>query len=80
LQLVYERAATLLATEEIQAIDALHKPFDPRLHVAVGTAERADLEPNRVVQVMRKGYRQRERVLRYAEVIVSRQPAHKETL
>jgi molecular chaperone GrpE (heat shock protein) len=74
LQLIYERAAALLANEEIQPIDALYKPFDPRLHVAVGTAERSDLEPNQVVQVMRKGYRQRERVLRYAEVVVSRQP------
>ncbi len=36
LALVQARFADLLAAESIQPIDALHKPFDPRLHVAVG--------------------------------------------
>ena len=74
IELVRQRFVALLATEEIQMIDALHRPFDPRLHVAVETAIRADVEPNRVVAVLRKGYRQRERILRYAEVVVAQRP------
>lgn len=72
LELVSDRFAALLAKEEIQPIDALNQPFDPRLHVAVETAERTDVAPNTVVRVLRKGYRQQQRVLRYAEVVVAR--------
>jgi len=72
LELVRERFLALLAGEGIQPIDALDKPFDPRLHVAVEIATRADVAPNTVVQVLRQGYRQRNRILRYAEVVVAR--------
>lgn len=74
LELVSDRFTALLAKEEIQPIDALNHPFDPRLHVAVETEERRDVEPNTVVRVLRKGYRQQQRVLRYAEVVVARTP------
>jgi len=74
LELVRDRFAALLANEEIQPIEALHQPFDPRLHVAVETQPRSDVEPDTVVQVLRKGYRQQQRVLRYAEVVVARDP------
>lgn len=74
LELVRERFLSLLAKESIQPIDALGKPFDPRLHVATGGEERSDVAANTVVTVLRKGYIQGERVLRYAEVLVSRAP------
>ena len=74
LALVQQRFVALLATEDIQEIDALHRRFDPRLHVAVDTAVRDDAAPNQIVAVARKGYRQRERILRYAEVVVARPP------
>jgi hypothetical protein len=74
LELVSDRFAALLAKEEIQSIEALQHPFDPRLHVAVETEERSDVESNTVVRVLRKGYRQQQRVLRYAEVVVARAP------
>ncbi len=74
LELVRDRFLSLLAKESIQPIDVLGKPFDPRLHVAVGGEERSDVAANTVVSVLRKGYIQGERVLRYAEVLVSRAP------
>ncbi|MCL4831256.1 MAG: nucleotide exchange factor GrpE [Caldilineaceae bacterium] len=74
LELVRERFLALLAKESIQPIDALGRPFDPRLHVAVGGEDRRDVAANTVVAVLRKGYVQGERVLRYAEVLVSRAP------
>jgi molecular chaperone GrpE len=76
LALVRDRFVSLLAGEGIQAIDALHQPFDPRLHVAVEAEMRTDAPPDTVVRVLRKGYRQRERVLRYAEVVVAREMEH----
>ena len=72
LDLVRDRFSALLSKEEILPIEALHQPFDPRLHVAVETETRNDVEANTVVRVLRQGYRQRNRVLRYAEVVVAR--------
>jgi len=74
LELVRERFLSLLALEGIQPILAQGQSFDPRLHVAVEAQVRADVQPGVVVTVLRKGYRQRARVLRYAEVVVSRAP------
>ena len=76
LALVRDRFVSLLAGEGIQAIDALHQAFDPRLHVAVETETRSDVPPDTVVRVLRKGYRQSDRVLRYAEVVVARETEH----
>jgi len=75
LELVRERFTALLAGESIQPIEALNKPFDPRLHVAVEADPRNDVPPNTVVRVLRKGYRQQNRILRYAEVVVARSVA-----
>lgn len=72
LELVRERFLTRLAGEGIQPVHAVGQPFDPRQHLAVGTEPRDDVPPGTVVGVLRKGYRQRERVLRYAEVVASR--------
>lgn len=75
LDLVRERFLSLLAAEGIEPIAAQDQGFDPRLHVAVETQVRSDVPPGTVVRVLRSGYRQRERVLRYAEVVVARAPA-----
>lgn len=74
LELVRERFLSRLAAEGIQLIPALGQPFDPRQHLAVETALRDDVRPGTIVAVLRKGYRQQDRVLRYAEVVVSRAP------
>jgi hypothetical protein len=72
LELVRTRFLGLLATVDIYPIEAAGRLFDPRLHLAMEAASRADLPDGAVVNVLRKGYRQRERVLRYAEVTVNR--------
>jgi molecular chaperone GrpE (heat shock protein) len=72
LELVRERFLSLLASEGIQPIPALGQPFDPRLHVAMETELRSDVSSGVIVKVLRKGYRQQDRVLRYAEVVVAR--------
>jgi len=72
LELVRTRFLALLATADIHPIQAEGRPFDPRLHLAMETISHADLPDGVVVNVLRKGYRQRGRVLRYAEVTVNR--------
>jgi len=72
LELVRERFVALLAAEGIRQIEARGRIFDPRLHLAVAAEIHADVPAGLVVSVQRKGYRQRERVIRYAEVTVAR--------
>jgi len=72
LTLVRERFLAVLTAEGIDVIQALDAPFDPHLHVALQAETRDDVAPNTVVRVLRQGYRQHQRVLRYAEVVVAR--------
>ena len=72
LTLLRERFLAVLAGEGIEVMAALHTPFDPHLHVAVQTEIRDDVAPQTVIRVLRQGYHQQQRVLRYAEVVVAR--------
>jgi molecular chaperone GrpE len=74
LALVRDRFLALMALEGIQPIQALKQPFDPRLHVVVQSEQRNDMPPNTIVREVRRGFRQANRVLRYAEVVVARAP------
>jgi molecular chaperone GrpE len=59
----------------LEAIDAVGKPFDPQVHEAIGHEESSDHPEDTVVQVLRPGYRIRDRVVRPALVKVARPPA-----
>jgi len=72
LRLVRERLLAVLETGGVTPIPAMGQPFDPYLHVAVGTVSAADGVPGTVVGEERRGYRSPAGVLRYAEVIVYR--------
>jgi molecular chaperone GrpE len=52
-------------------INPLDEKFDPHRHQAISQAE-ADGEPNRVINVLQKGYALHERVIRPALVVVSK--------
>jgi molecular chaperone GrpE len=56
---------------DVKAIDAWGKPFDPRLHEAIGVARDPKLPPNTVVRVEQKGYLHRDKLLRPAQVMVT---------
>ncbi|MEW5745050.1 MAG: nucleotide exchange factor GrpE [Nitrospirota bacterium] len=58
----------------IVPIEALDKPFDPAYHHAMTQVERADKEPNTVVEEFRKGYLYKDKVLRPSLVVVSKKP------
>jgi len=65
----------LLATLEkhgVSQIDPAGQPFNPDLHEAVAVIPSAEMAPNTVAVVQRKGYRLHERLLRSAMVVVSR--------
>jgi len=52
-------------------INPENEPFDPHRHEAMTMVEAPDVEPNTVVQVLRKGYALHDRVIRPALVTVA---------
>jgi molecular chaperone GrpE len=64
-----------LKAHGLEAIDAVGKPFDPNVHEAIGHEESTEHPEDTVVQVLRRGYRIRDRVVRPALVKVARRPA-----
>ncbi len=56
----------------IHEIDPGGKRFDPAYHEAVALQERADVEPNTVLNVIQKGYTLNGRLIRPAMVVVAK--------
>ena len=74
LRLVRQQMLALLARHGAERLEAEGTPFDPELHEAVGVLDSDNVPPGTVVEVARAGYRAGYRVLRPAQVIVSRRP------
>jgi len=76
LALVHARLFETLALEGVEPLAATGQPFDPHRHVAMDTVPARDDAPSgTVVSELRRGYAVGDRVLRYAEVVVARQPS-----
>jgi len=72
LRLVRERLLAILEAGGVTPIPTIGRPFDPYLHVAVGTTARGEGPVGTIVAEERRGYRCPAGVLRYAEVVVYR--------
>lgn len=64
-----------LSTHGLQAVEAVGRHFDPKVHEAIGHEETADVPEDTVVSELRRGYRVRDRVVRPALVKIARAPA-----
>jgi molecular chaperone GrpE len=69
-RLVHRALADVLARTGLVEIEA-DGAFDPHVHEALLTQPVDDAEPGSVVQVLQKGYRLGDRVLRPARVVVA---------
>jgi molecular chaperone GrpE len=74
LKLIKRNLDHLLDSEGVRRIDAYGKPFAPWEHEAVTYEEAADCDADTVVRVVREGYTLQNRVLRAAQVVVSKAP------
>ncbi len=61
----------LLKRYGVTEIEALGQPFDPNFHEAIAKIVSTDHQPNTVIEVMEKGYRYQDRLLRAAKVVVA---------
>lgn len=72
LEMVLKQMKQMLADLGVEEIDATGKEFDPNLHNAVMQVEAGeDRKAGQVAQVFAKGYKLKDKVLRYAMVQVT---------
>jgi molecular chaperone GrpE len=76
-ELIIKQLEDVLRQLQVTAIPALGEEFDPRVHEAMGSVERADLPDQHVAEEIRRGYKLRERMLRPALVRVASNPKQK---
>ncbi len=74
MRLITQMMTKVFEQHAIVEIDPTGEPFDPEAHQAMSMQETAEQAPNTVLQVVQKGYRLNDRVLRPAMVIVARAP------
>jgi molecular chaperone GrpE len=69
---IYRKLLGVLENEGVTAFNSVGEVFNPALHEAVGSTATSDYPAGVVTQELRRGYRQGEKVLRPAHVLVSR--------
>ncbi|MDB5065495.1 MAG: heat-shock protein [Chloroflexi bacterium] len=75
LRQVVRQFEEVLATHGVEPVETVGRRFDPGCHEAVLADDRPDVEEDTVTAELRPGYRLHQRVLRPAQVAVSRRPA-----
>lgn len=70
MELIYKQMKTLLVKYEVEEINAQGENFDPKYHHAIAQCEDKE-NANKIVEVFRKGYVRKEKVLRPSMVKVA---------
>jgi molecular chaperone GrpE len=70
-ELIYKSLQKILNKYGVQEIKEITE-FDPNLHEAIMQVESADHQSGQIVQVLQKGYRFKEQILRPAKVSVAK--------
>lgn len=73
-QLIRKMLTKAMADHGLQVIDPLDEPFDPEMQEAMAMLPSDEHDENTVIEVLEKGYRLNERLIRPAKVVVSRKP------
>ncbi len=71
-EMVAKQLQEFLANSGVETITAEGKPFDPNLHEALGQEESDTVPEGHVVRQLRKGYKLKDRLIRAANVFVSK--------
>lgn len=70
-EMIYRQLIDVLEKQNVKEIDAYGKTFDPKFHEAVMQVETEDVEPNTIVEVLKKGYLYHSKVIRPSMVKVA---------
>lgn len=71
MRLIYNKFKNLLSEEGLVEIDPQGAEFDPNLHDALMQQPSDKVPENHVMQVLMKGYKVKDKILKHAKVIVS---------
>lgn len=74
--LVLRQFTDTLGKLGIERVPAVGKPFDPSMHEAVQQMETSDFEPGTIAAEVQAGYRNSEKLIRPALVVVAKAPAN----
>lgn len=67
---IYKQLLEILAKMNVEAIDEIDVDFDPKIHDAVMSVEDPE-KSGKVVEILKKGYKLNDKILRYAMVKVA---------
>ena len=73
-EIVYDKFKKTLEKQGLKEMDSTGKDFDVNLHEALMQQPSNDVEPNKVIDTIEKGYSLKDKVIRHAKVIVSAKP------
>jgi molecular chaperone GrpE len=73
--LVMKQFRDALGRLGIERVESVGQPFDPSVHEAIQHLETSDFEPGCIAAEVQPGYRQGERLVRPAMVVVAKAPA-----
>lgn len=76
ISLVMRQFADTLTKVGVERVVAVGKPFDPSMHEAVQQIETSDFEPGTIAAEVQAGYRNSEKLIRPALVVVAKAKAN----
>ncbi len=71
IQMIYDQLMLALSKEGVEVVNPLNEEFDANFHQALLSESVEDVAPNQVLEVLQKGYKLKDRILRAAMVKVS---------
>lgn len=75
IDLVIRQFRDTLSRLGVERIEAVGQPFDPALHEAIQHLETSDFEPGSIAAEVQPGYREGDRLVRAALVVVAKAPS-----
>ena len=69
-KLIYNKFVDIMRQKGVVEIEAIDTEFNPDLHEAVARFAAGEEKSGKVIDVVQRGYKQGEQVLRYAKVVV----------
>lgn len=71
-EMILNQLKALLTNKGIEEIEDIGVDFDPNVHNAISMEESEEFEAGKVISVLQKGYRMKDKVIRPSMVIVSK--------
>jgi len=73
-ELTLKMLGKVMQDHHLEVIDPVGQPFDPEFHQAMTMLPSEEVDENTVIEVLQKGFRLHDRLIRPAMVVVSRKP------